>query len=180
MYDAIARVLVALAPTTGGVEWRFGRPGRGPHEFGGAATLHAEPGGGLFVLDHGNMRMVAISEDGNPGDRTSYSLGANPRGVCHLRRGELRLSARIDKELECVRDDLPRPVVRVPPWPDLAGQPSLVRQAKVCAHPRGEVCLLTHSFGPSFALDDDDGTRAVGVWIEDVPRACAYSSAKGS
>lgn len=180
VYDAIARVVVALNPKTGRVAWRFGKSGRGPNEFGGVATLHPKIDGGLFVLDQGNMRLTSISEDGRPGARVEYEVGANPRGVCPLPRGELRLNARIDRELERIRYGQPRPELSELPWPELAGQPSLVRQSKIFGHPSGNVCLLTLSFGPVFALVDSGGTRATGSWIEAVPLARAHSPAKGS
>jgi len=66
------------------------------------------------------------------------------------------------------------------PWPELAGQPGLVRQSLLFSQPQGEVCLATLSFGPKFALLDKDGVRATGSWIEEIPLAKARSLGKGS
>ncbi|MDP1858386.1 MAG: hypothetical protein Q8K82_06940 [Gemmatimonadaceae bacterium] len=132
------------------------------------------------MLDFGNQRLTAISEDGVPGDRVSYAMGADPRGVCELRRSRIHLRAATDREIERVEQNPVRTTESALPWPEVVGQPSLARQSIIFSHPVGDVCLVTLSFGPKFALLDDTGTRATGAWIEEIPLAQAQSTGKGS
>ncbi len=180
VYDAVARTLTALEPTSGTISWRIGRAGRGPNEFGGVATLSPRVNGGLYVIDHGNQRLSSVDEDGAPGERTDFAVGVNPRGLCELRGAQVRLRGIRDKELERISSSSTSPVVTGLPWPELEPQPPIVRQSKLFTLTSGDACLLTLSFGPHFALLDHSGTRAVGQWVEHVPLAHTMSPSKGS
>jgi hypothetical protein len=78
VYDGVAQRLLALTPASGRIAWRFGRPGRGPGEFGGVAKLTAQRDGGAFVVDFALSRMTAVSEEGTAGRRVEYRMGAKP------------------------------------------------------------------------------------------------------
>lgn len=173
VYDAMARRVVALDPRTGRKAWAFGRAGSGPGEFGGVAFVSARQSGGALVLDHANQRVTLLSESGAPLTHRSYPLGASATGVCDLGSSQIRLSMTTDREIERVSADSTR-VVSSLPWPELKGQPSLVRQSHIFSHSRGDVCLLSRTFGPHFALLDRKGTRALGTWIEEVPLAAVW------
>lgn len=180
VYDAIARRVVALSPVSGKEAWRFGRAGRGPNEFGGIAFVSPRPAGGVRILDLGNQRLSSLSDQGTILGRNSYPFGADPRGVCDLQKSQVRLRALLDHEIQRVVDDTTVVADEPLPWPELAGQPGLVRQSLLFSHPRGDVCVATLSFGPRFAILDKDGVRATGSWIEPVPLARARSLGKGS
>lgn len=179
VYDAMARRVVALDPRTGRKAWAFGRAGSGPGEFGGVAFVSARQTGGVLVLDHANQRVTLLSESGSALSHRSYPLGASATGVCELDSSQIRLSMAADREIERVNADSTRAVSPLP-WPELKGQPSLVRQSHIFSHARGDVCLLSLTFGPRFALLDRKGTRALGTWIEEVPLAKAMPIGKGS
>lgn len=180
VFDAIALRVVGLAPRTGRVTWHFGRPGRGPNEFGGPSRLNARAGGGSYVIDPTNMRMTIVSEDGTAGERVDYKLGANPRGTCDAGRARVHLRATESREVERVRSTNSEVSSEDLPWPELKALPSLVRQAKLFEHPDASVCLVAVTYGPMFALLDESGVRARSTWIEDVPMGQAQSRGKGS
>jgi len=180
VYDGVAQRLLALEPTTGRVVWRFGRPGRGPGEFGGVAKLTARKSGGTFVVDFALSRLTEITEDGREGPRVDYRMGVNPRGVCEAGDTHIRLRSTESEEIE--RLQLPTGVSSTEdlPWPELRALPSLVRQSMIFEHPQAEVCMISVSFGPMFALLDRTGVRARARWIEEIPMGQAKSMGKGS
>lgn len=180
VFDAIALRVLGLAPRTGRVAWRFGRPGRGPEEFGGPSRLNARAGGGSYVIDPTNMRMTIVSEDGKAGERVDYKLGANPRGTCDVGASRIHLRATESREVEWVRPATNEISSEDLPWPELKALPSLVRQSKLFEHPNAEVCLVAVTYGPMFALLDESGVRARSTWIEEVPMGQAQSRGKGS
>lgn len=180
VYDAIGRRVVALSPVSGKEAWRFGRAGRGPNEFGGIAFVSPRPAGGVRILDLGNQRLSSLSDQGTILGRYAYPFGADPRGVCDLQKSQVRLRALVDHEIQRVVDDTTVVSDGPLPWPELAGQPGLVRQSLLFSHPSGDVCFATLSFGPKFAILDKHGVRATGSWIEQVPLARARSLGKGS
>jgi len=180
VYDGIAQRMLALAPKTGRIAWRFGRPGRGPGEFGGVAKVTARKGGGTFVVDFALSRLTEVSEDGKEGPRVDYRMGVNPRGVCEAGGTHIRLRATESGEIERMQLATGSTSTEDLPWPELRAVPSLVRQSKIFEHPQAGVCMISVTFGPMFALLDESGIRARARWIEDVPMGQAKSLGKGS
>lgn len=180
IYDAIARRLLGLNPESGRIEWRAGRPGRGPGEFAGVGLMNARPEGGVHILDLGASRLSAVGEDGKMGDYRDHPLGANPRGICDLGDTYYTLRGGGDAELQRVERRSGTERRFSLPWPEVDGQPSITRQSKVFAYPGAGVCMLALSFGPRYALLDTSGVRMVGTWVEHVPLAKAVSLGKGS
>ncbi|MBK9409240.1 MAG: hypothetical protein IPN47_14570 [Gemmatimonadetes bacterium] len=128
------RRVVALDPRTGRKAWAFGSAGSGPGEFGGVAFVSARQSGGALVLDHANQRVTLLSESGAQLTHRSYPLGASATGVCDLDSSQIRFGMTPDREIERVSTDSTR-VVSSLPWPELRGQPSLVRESHVFSHP---------------------------------------------
>jgi len=180
VYDGVAQRLIALDPATGRVAWRFGRPGRGPGEFGGVAKITARRSGGAFVVDYALSRLTEITEDGREGPRVDYRMGVNPRGVCEAGDTHIRLRATESEEIERVQLTTGGSSTEDLPWPELRALPSLVRQSMIFEHPQADVCMISVSFGPMFALLDQAGVRARAHWIEEIPMGQAKSMGKGS
>jgi hypothetical protein len=180
VYDGVAQRLLALTPASGRIAWRFGRPGRGPGEFGGVAKLTAQRDGGAFVVDFALSRMTAVSEEGTAGRRVEYRMGVNPRGVCEAGDTHIHLRATESGEIERVHQSTGARTTQDLPWPALRALPSLVRQSMIFEHPQAGVCLISVSFGPMFALLDQSGVRARAQWIEEIPMGQAASTGKGS
>ncbi len=180
IYDGIAQRLLALTPSTGKTAWTFGRPGRGPGEFGGVATVTSRRDGGVFVVDFALSRLTEVTEDGKDGPRVEYRMGVNPRGVCEAGATHIHLRSTERGEIQRIRladggtstEDLP--------WPELRSVPSIVRQSRIFGHPQAGVCLVAVSYGPMFALLDETGVRARARWIEETPLGQAKSLGKGS
>ena len=132
------------------------------------------------MLDQGNLRLTNVSETGVAERRFAYPFGADPRGVCELRKSQVRLRGLLDHEIERISGDTTL-IGRSPlPWPELGGLPVLARQAMIFPNATNDVCLLSLTFGPRFALLDANGTRALGTWIEAVPLAKVRALGKGS
>ncbi|MCC6772521.1 MAG: hypothetical protein IT360_15100, partial [Gemmatimonadaceae bacterium] len=180
VYDAIALRLLGLSPTTGRVAWRFGRPGRGPGEFGGVAKVTSRRGGGTFVVDFALSRITEVTEDGKEGPRVDYRMGVNPRGVCEAGDSHIRLRSTESGEIERVQLATGATSTEDLPWPELRTMASLVRQSMIFEHPQAGVCMISVSFGPMFALLDQSGVRARARWIEEIPMGQAKSLGKGS
>ncbi|MCC6931240.1 MAG: hypothetical protein IT359_19785 [Gemmatimonadaceae bacterium] len=180
VYDGVAQRLLAFAPATGRIAWRFGRPGRGPGEFGGVAKITTRKEGGMFVVDFGLSRLTEITEDGKEGPRVDYRMGVNPRGVCEAGDTHIRLRSTESGEIERVQLSTGDTSTEDLPWPELRTLPSLVRQSMIFEHPQAGVCMISVSFGPMFALLDQTGVRARARWIEEIPMGQAKSMGKGS
>ncbi|MFN8665861.1 MAG: hypothetical protein U0164_01555 [Gemmatimonadaceae bacterium] len=180
VYDAIARRVVALDPSTGREAWRLGRAGRGPDEFGGVAFVTPRAEGGVRILDLGNLRLSSLSDDGKHTGRYAFPLGSDPRGVCDVTGAQIRLRALVDHEIQRVVGDSTVASDGPLPWAEMARQPSLVRQSLLFAHPGDDACLLSMTFGPRFSILDKNGVRATGEWIEQVPLANARALGMGS
>ncbi|MCC6931228.1 MAG: hypothetical protein IT359_19725 [Gemmatimonadaceae bacterium] len=119
VYDGAAQRMLALSPRTGRIAWRFGRPGRGPGEFGGVAKVTARKAGGTFVVDWALSRLTEVTEDGKQGPRVDYRLGVNPRGVCEA--GDTRIYLRSTESGVIERVQLPTGATSTEdlPWPEL-------------------------------------------------------------
>ncbi|MCC6931241.1 MAG: hypothetical protein IT359_19790 [Gemmatimonadaceae bacterium] len=180
VYDAIAQRLLALSPKSGRIDWRFGRPGRGPGEFGGVAKVTARRDGGAFVVDFALSRLTEITEEGAEGPRVDYRLGVNPRGVCEAGSTHIHLRSTESGEIERVQLATGQKATEDLPWPELRAVPSLVRQSMIFEHPAAGVCMISVTFGPMFALLDQSGVRARARWIEEIPMGRAKSIGKGS
>lgn len=180
VYDAMALRLLGLEPRTGRVKWRFGRPGRGPNEFGGVAKVTSRRDGGSYVVDFTNARVTQVTEDGRAGDRQDFRMGINPRGVCDAGRSRIVLRSTESGEIERVGDQPDKSATEDLPWPELRSVPSLVRQSKIFEHPDAGVCLVSLTYGPMFAILDESGVRVRSRWVEDVPMGQAQSLGKGS
>lgn len=180
IYDGVAQHLLALSPKTGRIDWRFGRPGRGPGEFGGVAKVTSRRDGGAFIVDFALSRLTEVTEDGKDGSRVDYRMGVNPRGVCEAGDSRIHLRSTESGEIERVRLATGATSTEDLPWPELRALPSLVRQSMIFEHPQAGVCLVSVSFGPLFALLDQAGVRARSRWIEEIPMGQAKSMGKGS
>jgi len=180
VYDAVAQRLLALSPKSGRIDWRFGRPGRGPGEFGGVAKVTARRDGGAFVVDFALSRLTEVTEDGKEGPRVDYRLGVNPRGVCEAGNTHIHLRSTESGEIERVHVPTGQRGSEDLPWPELRALPSLVRQSMIFEHPQAGVCMISVTFGPMFALLDETGVRARARWIDEIPMGQAKALGKGS
>lgn len=180
VYDGIAQRLLALAPTTGKIDWIFGRPGRGPGEFGGVAKVTSRKDGGVFVVDYALSRLTEVTEDGKEGPRVEYRMGVNPRGVCEAGTTHIHLRSTERGEIQRIQLAGGATSTEDLPWPELRSVPSILRQSKIFEHPLAGVCLVAVSYGPMFALLDEAGVRARAQWIEQTPLGQAKSLGKGS
>lgn len=180
VYDGLAQRLLAFAPRSGRIAWRFGRPGRGPGEFGGVAKITARKVGGVFVADFALSRLTEVTEDGKEGPRVDYRMGVNPRGVCEAGDTHIHLRSTESGEIERVQLATGATTTEDLPWPELRSVPSITRQSMLFEHPSAGVCMISVSFGPMFALLDSAGVRARARWIEEIPMGQAKSLGKGS
>ncbi|MHB1223305.1 MAG: PQQ-binding-like beta-propeller repeat protein [Gemmatimonadaceae bacterium] len=175
VYDGMDGSFTAYAASTGAVQWRVGRRGKGPDEYSSYVTLASTPGGDFLALDWQNLRLTYIGPSTGATRRVvRWRVLSAPRYACVTADDRLlTLSSRSGGKPPLIWLADTVATMEAPlPWPDAREAHYLATQSALAAGPRGE-CVLALKYGRGFARYNRQDSLPLYArdYVEPVPLA---------
>lgn len=151
VYDSMDGVFTAYSASTGDIQWRVGRRGKGPNEYSAYVVLARTPGGDFLALDWQNLRVTYIEPStGSTRRAMRWPVLSAPRYPCVTADDRLLiLNSSPGRPLIWLTDSVA--TLEAPlPWPNAREMHQLATQGILAAGPHGD-CVLTLKYGQGFA-----------------------------